>query len=206
MPYVIRKEVVARSLKRLREQKTHALFAGYLHLQQRTSELERLNDLQPDFASYFKLFFRVDHHPLGAPYIKPFTEQKASTQNLWLNSNIAGSYAPSSIRPEKPFGKVVRVEGKIYNLPLDHAEKAFEYLLYSSKVQVAHLAVFLYRDFALRGPNSSPPTISNLIDIFSFEFGYSDVSIGGYDSDFATLYDLPDEAEWQNDWLIDASE
>lgn len=55
--YVIRKEIVAESLNRLREQKTHALFAGYIYLQRRAAELERLTDLQPEFLPFFKQFF-----------------------------------------------------------------------------------------------------------------------------------------------------
>ena len=57
MAYVIRKQIVARSFSRLREQKTHTLFAGYLYLQQRASQLNRREDLQPDFPSFFKQFF-----------------------------------------------------------------------------------------------------------------------------------------------------
>jgi len=52
MAYVIHKQIVARSFSRLREQKTHPLFAGYLYLQQRASQLNRLKDLQPDFPSF----------------------------------------------------------------------------------------------------------------------------------------------------------
>lgn len=107
MVYVIGKQIVARSLFRLREQKTHTLFVGSLYLQQRASQMGRLEDLQPEFLSFFKQFFLVDNHPLGAPYIKPFTEQKASTKNLWLNENVAGTYAPSSLRTGQPFRQVV---------------------------------------------------------------------------------------------------
>lgn len=67
MPNVIRKEIVARSLARLRKQKTHTLFAGYLHLQYRATQLGRLDDLQPVFLPFFKQFFQVANHPLGTP-------------------------------------------------------------------------------------------------------------------------------------------
>lgn len=117
MVYVISKRIVAQSLSRLRNQRTHTLFAGYLHLQQRATKLGRLENLQPDFSQFFKQFFYVDNHPLGAPYIKPFTEQQASTKNLWLNENIAGSYAPSSLRAGQPFRQVVNIEEKNYSFP-----------------------------------------------------------------------------------------
>ena len=112
----------------------------------------------------------MGNHPLGAPYIKLFTEQKASTKNLWLNENVAGSYAPSSLRLGQPFRQVVDIEGRKYSLPPDHARRAFEHLLYSTPVQVADLAVVLYRDFGLLGDSV---TIEDLIDIFAYEFGYA---------------------------------
>lgn len=198
MVYVARKQIVAQSLVRLREQKTHTLFAGYLHLQQRASQLGRLQDLQPEFLPFFKRFFFVGNHPLGTPYIKPFTEQKASTKNLWLNENVAGSYAPSSVRPEQPFRQVVNIEGKKYSLRPDHARRALEFLLYSNPVQAADLAVFLYRDFGLLGDSR---TIKDVIDIFAYEFGYVSEPGAPLSEEFQTLYSLESEASWEEDWL-----
>lgn len=195
---VIRKHIVAQSLARLREQKTHTLFCGYLYLQQRSSQLGRLEDLQPDFLSFFKTFFFVGNHPLGAPYIKPFTEQKASTKNLWLNENVAGSYAPSSLRPRQPFRRVVNIQRRVYSLPPDHARRAFEHLLYSTQIHVADLAVVLYRDFGLLGV---PFTIKDLIDIFAFEFGYANKPGDQPNERFRTLFRLEQAGTWEEDWL-----
>ena len=134
--YIIRKTVVSDSLVRLREQKIHPLFAGYLCLQRRAAQLDRLENLQPDFRDFFEEFFFVKDHPLGTPYVKPFTVQKASPQNLWLNVNVAGSYAPSSLRPDQPFRKVVKIDRKEYSLPNDHASRASKYLLFGKRVSI----------------------------------------------------------------------
>lgn len=198
MVYVMRKRIVAQSLSRLREQKTHTLFAGYLYLQQLAAQWGRLEDLQPDFLSFFQRFFFVDNHPLGAPYIKPFTEKPASTKNLWLNENVAGSYAPSSLRTGQPFRRVVNIEGKKYSLPPDHAQRAFKHLLYSDPVQVTDLAVVLYRDFGLLG---NSVTIEDLIDIFTYEFGYANEPGSKPDEKFRTLYSLEAMNNWEEDWL-----
>ncbi len=198
MVWVIRKQLVAQSLSRLREQKTHTLFAGYLYLQQRGAQVGRLEDLQPDFLQFFKQFFEVDNHPLGAPYIKPFTEQKASTKNLWLNENVAGSYAPSSLRLGQPFRQVVSIEGRKYSLPPDHAQRAFKHLLYSVPIQVADLAVVLYRDFGLLGDSV---TIEDLVDIFAYEFGYANELGSKPDEKFERLYSLETTKNWAEDWL-----
>jgi hypothetical protein len=194
---VIRKRIVANSLARLREQKTHTLFAGYLYLQQRATQLGRLDDLQPDFLSFFKKFYFVGNHPLGAPYIKPFTEQKPSSKNLWLNENVAGSYAPSSLRPNQPFRKVVLIEGKKYSLPSDHAKLAHQYLLYNNRIQVADLATFLYRDFGFR----DSLTIDDLIDVFAYEFGYANEPEARINANFQKLFSRDTAKTWDADWL-----
>lgn len=198
MPHVIRKEIVARSLARLREQKTHTLFAGYLYLQYRAAELGRLHNLQPVFLPFFKQFFEVANHPLGTPYIKIFTEQQASERNLWLNENVAGSYAPSSLRLGQPFRKVVDIENKTYSLPTDHAERALEHLLYSKPVQVADLAVVLYRDYGLLGESM---TIEEIVGIFTYEFGYTNQLGNTPDENFQTLFSLQTSQNWSDDWL-----
>jgi hypothetical protein len=198
MTHVIQKQVVARALYRLREQRTHTLFIGYIHLQQRSAELERLEDLQPDFTSFFKQFLRVGNHPLGTPYIKLFTEQRASEKNLWLNENIAGSYAPSSLRPDQPFRKVVNIIGGKYSLPIEHATLAYEYLLYSHPVRVADLALVLYRDYGLTDDVSN---IFDIINIFAYEFGYSDYLAAPPNNDFRTLFRYDGVEEWNADLL-----
>lgn len=197
-PLVIRQSIVARSLTRLREQKTHTLFAGYLYLQQRATQLGRLNDLQPEFLQFYKQFFEVVNHPLGTPYIKIFTEQKASPRNLWLNENVAGSYAPSSLRPNQPFRKVVEIKEREYSLPPDHAMSALKYLLYGKPVQVADLVILLYRDY---GFIKKTFAIQDLISVFAYEFGYVDKHEAMPNEDFNLLFSLETAAHWDEDWL-----
>jgi hypothetical protein len=198
MPNVIRKAIVSRSLARLREQRTHTLFAGYLYLQYRATQLGRLTDLQPEFLPFFKQFFQVANHPLGTPYIKIFTEHPASKKNLWLNENVAGSYAPSSLRPDQPFRKVVRIDKKIYSLPTNHADLALEYLLFFGPVQAADLAVVLYRDYGLL---REVVAIEDLIDVFAYEFGYADKPGAEPNESFRTLFSLETSQNWDEDWL-----
>ena len=197
-PVVIRPSIVARSLKRLREQKTHTLFAGYLYFQQRATQLGRLDDLRPEFLRFYKQFFEVVNHPLGTPYIKIFTEQKASERNLWFNENVAGSYAPSSLRPNQPFRKVVDIKEREYSLSADHAACALEYLLYGKPVQVADLVIVLYRDY---GFIKKAFAIQDLISVFAYEFGYADQPDAAPNENFNLLFSLETAAHWDDDWL-----
>ena len=199
MAGLIRKQIVAGALARLREQKTHALFAGYLYLQRRTAQLGRLTNLQPVFLPFFKQFFEVANHPLGAPYIKVFTGQLPSAKNLWLNENVAGSYAPSSLRLGQPFRKVVDIdaEKKTYSLPSDHAARALQHLLYGQSVRAVDLAAVLYRDYELVGETV---TVEELIGIFAYEFGYANQPGGALNEDFHTLFSLQTAPDWSQDW------
>ena len=196
MVWFIRREIVARSLQRLRAQKTHTLFSGYLHLQQQAGILGKLHDLRPEFLHFFERFFLVPGHPLGTPYIKPF-EKSPSKKNLWLNKNVAGTYAPSSLRPDQPFRKVVDIHEGTYSLFKDHAEQARSRLL-SEKIHVADLAVFLYRDYGIDCPY---PSIQNLIDIFAYEFGYVEAEGAAPNEDFNVLYSPATALSWEDDWV-----
>lgn len=117
---------------------------------------------------------------------------------MWLNENVAGSYAPSSLRPGQPFRKVVEIKDKTYSLPKNHAGRAFEHLLYSTPVQIADLSVVLYRDFGFLGDSFS---IYNLIEVFAYEFGYSIQESAEPNSDFGKLYSLESAENWEEDWL-----
>jgi hypothetical protein len=197
-PVVIHPSIVARSLTRLRDQKTHSLFAGYLYLQQRATQLGRLNDLRPEFLSFYKQFFEVANHPLGSPYIKIFTEQKASERNLWLNENVAGSYAPSSLRPNQPFRKVVNIIDREYSLSVNHAALALEYLLYGMPVNIVDLVIVLYRDYGFLKKSFA---IQDLINIFAYEFGYADEPEATPNENFILLFNLEKATYLDDDWL-----
>lgn len=202
-PIMIRPSIVARSLTRLRDQKTHALFAGYLSLQQRAAQLGKLEDLQPEFLLFYKRFFEVPNHPLGTPYIKIFTEQKASERNLWLNEHVAGSYAQSSLRSNQPFRKVVHIEERRYSLPADHTARALEHLLYGKQVQAVDLAIVLYRDY---GFLKEAFDIQDLISVFAYEFGYADQPDAAPNENFKLLFRLENSAQWDTDCLETLSE
>jgi hypothetical protein len=201
MSLVLRSEIVARAFHRLRQRKVHTLFPGYLHLQQRAGVLGRLEDLQPEFLSFFKQFFEVRDHPLGSPFIKPFTEQRPSARNLWLNENVAGSYAPSSLRPNQPFRRVVDVVGRRYTLPPDHASRALKYLLYGEQLSVRDVAIFLYRDY---GITTTSPTVQHMVDVFMYEFGYTRKAGESADQAFWTLFQDDTTHEGGVEWFVPA--
>jgi hypothetical protein len=200
MNYVVKPDIIAGCFKRLRSQKIHPHFAGYLCLRRSAAQAQRLDGLKPEFIEFHREFLGVPDSLPASPYIKPFVNQPPTKDNLWLNKNVAGSYAPSSLRGNQPFTKVIGVadDGKQYYLRANHAELALEYLLYKKQIQVADLAAFLYRDYALVGQN---PTISDMIDVFMYEFGYNSEPGGDPNSEFTVLYSLDNVESFPQDWL-----
>jgi predicted ATPase len=185
--FVVKRSVAAASLRRLRQRKIHPLFGGYLHLLECAKLRRRLHDLQPDFTDFYKRYFLVRDHPIRTPFIKPFTDRAASDRNLWMNPNVAGSYAPRSLRPGQPFRAVVAVndESKTYSLPENHAVQALQHLLFGDPLSIDDLVFFLYRD---RGFVQGPPVARRLIESFAFEFGYSTRLEDEPSQDFEVLY------------------
>jgi hypothetical protein len=200
--YRIKADVVAQCLDQLRRQKIHNHFAGYLCVKRASARDKKRIELQVNFKETFESFLRVPDAPVDTPYVMPFRESQPSEANKWFNDNVAGSYAPSSLRKVSPLLKVVDVEGERrnarYSLKDDDAKLAFNHLLFKKKIPVACLAAFLYRDFAILSDN---PTVNDLVTIFREEFGFPS-SDKRLDSDFRTLFSFADsEFQEKADWF-----
>lgn len=125
--------------------------------------------------------------PNGFPYAKPFTGNgKPTPQTQWINANVAGSYAASSIRAGGPLSKVVSVIGTggsaTYHLVNDHPKAALRYFLGNERIQALDLALFFFRDFSFK-----PDEKIDIVEIFRAEFGFSD-SNPEDSAAFETLY------------------
>jgi hypothetical protein len=194
--------VVANALRNLRRQRIHRTFVGYLCIR-RWSAARHDSDtkLKPDFREFFDTFLRLPGAPDRKPYVIPFCEETPTAANLWFNDNVAGSYAPSSLRPVSPLHQVVTVEGQgrnaTYSLKPRHYELARTHLCFGQKILAGSLAAFLYRDYAV---NSARPSVADVVAIFRTEFGYHPVD-GQPNPEFAGLYELDDPTEGRADWF-----
>ena len=192
---IVRKELVVASWSYLRQQKIHPNFVGYLCVKQASIEQAPEKALKPDFKAFFERYLRMAGAPARLPYAFPFSESEPSESNKWFNRNVAGSYAPSSIRQGSPFRKSVDVSGTrqkaAYTLLPSHWLMAKKYLLYGSKLRAFELAAFLYRDYAVISPSPEP---SDLLTIFRAMFGYRQ-EVSQEQSEFAELFD-PSTTGW----------
>ena len=172
---VLTVKYIAQSLERLRKTGVHRNTIMYLCVKRAATQQNTTDNIKLDFREFFERFLTVRDAPidrLNKPYIIPF---ESSDAKLWLNRNLAGSFAPSSIRPDNPINTVISLNGNgagvRYTLKPNHGQKAFNNLLNGEKLPVAHLAVFLYRDF---GFDLDSMNLEKLVEIFKSEFGYSE--------------------------------
>lgn len=207
--FVLREEVVESCIWELARRPAHRHLPGYLTIV-RTAQLEdSISGLDPDFRGFHNAFLRVrnytEYYLSGhksdeeiPPYLNPFGPgADPDRDSLWLNPNVAGTYAPSSVRSGVAFTDVVEVNGSrssaTYSLTEDHAERALENFCEGQKLPLGALSCFLYRDFAIEEPDTT-----TYINIFLNEFGYKtdeeEPEIDGFD----TLYTHSD-IEWDDE-------
>jgi len=190
--FVLSIDVVRWAIEQLVGQRIHPFFPAYLILHRAAAERESPVDLHPRWEE-LEQFLHVPGGPPGKPNFRPFWHQSSSAGQHWLNANLAGSYAPSSIR-ELPRRVIDLEEGGGFSLKDNHWELAREHLLYDERAPAIPLAAFLYRDFGFTtdGPAISP---HDLIAIFRRDFGYRPDSD---DVEFSHLYNqaIPERVDW----------
>src|SRR5271168_5361175 len=134
------------ALRELLKTRIHPHFAGYLALCRIARQTGHTHALEFRAKEFFETFLRVQGLPPTTPYLLPF-RSKSSTTSPFFNANVAGSYAPSSLRPEKSFRKVVEMSSDsgeaLFSLPIDHAVRAKQYLAFKSSINACVLATFL---------------------------------------------------------------
>jgi hypothetical protein len=176
------------AIQELWRQRIHNHFPLYLCLRQLAFRVKRTTALEPNWREFFEPFFLTPGGPSKKPYLRPFTDRNSVVDGMWLNGNLAGSFAPSSFREGMPITKVVEAVGgervSRYNLRENHWQLARTHLVKGgAQVPAVPLAIFLYRDYGFS--KATVPTPGDLINVFKQEFGYVGESIGEFDH----LYD-----------------
>lgn len=200
--YVLSLPAVRWAIGELELRQTHPFFVAYLYL--RRLEAKALaagddpSDLEPSWSELGQ-YLSVQGHPPGLPYYRPMWHNKVSDRTrYWLNSNLAGSYAPSSLRSNTRRVVVVNEESH-FGLQPDHIEQARTVLLNDTPMSPVVLAAFLFRDYGFTTTDDQPPEPSELALVLSEEFGLGDV-------DFERLFSesIPTSAASLEAWFVDA--
>ena len=194
LPWVASLSSVQDAVARLLARRTHQHFIGYLYVRKIAGESGLEAPVKPKWASLDE-YLRVEGGPHNRPLLRPFWHGQRNAHQEWMNENLAGSFAPSSIRtsPTNPLSSVVTIdpEGN-YTLRNNHAENALQHLLLGQPMSVVPLALFLYRNRGIWSTDS--PTIEILVQCFRDDFGYSSAD---HDQEFRTLYSL--DPSWSGD-------
>lgn len=197
MAWQMHPDAVAESFSRLRDQKIHPHFAGYLALKRTVARDGRTDDLSPNFKEFFQTFMLATGGPANRPYLKPFS----SDVKMWFNPNVAGSFAPSSVRNKSPLDRIVDVSGDgrdaRYSFVDQHWRLARRLLISDNRIPVLSLAVFLYRDYAIL---SEEPSTVDVISVFREEFGYTDSWETG-EEEYQYLYSENEDMFTTIDWF-----
>jgi len=170
--YLLKNAAIQEALGNLLEASIHRMFPGYLCLKQQSSIHERDNNLSFPYTDFFEEYLRV---PGGdKPYLVPFTaSEDPSDETLWVNDNVSGTYAPSSLRADSPFTKVVEVEKEGHNsrwrLQPNHWQLAKHHLCEGQTIPAESLIAFLFRDYAFE---TAEPSAYTLVQVFQEDFGY----------------------------------
>lgn len=158
--FVVTVPFAKKCLDYLRKQSIHRQFVAYMFICEAAALAGRNDGLKPSYKKFFHRFLKVGGASEELPYLVPFSESGRVEADVWFNKNIAGSYAPSSIRPQAPLRRVVDIFGAnrnaTYSLKESHEELCLEHLLFGVPIDALALAGFLFRDHAFMGQPPSP--------------------------------------------------
>lgn len=170
--YVLATEVVRDAIVDLSSRSIHETFPAYLHLRRRMRLLNRPTDLQPDWGEVSD-WLAVPGGPPNKPHFRPFRSRGASPEGRWMNDNLAGSFAPSSLRNMKEH--FVAVNGE-YRIPLRQSDRRPNgalirvALLADKRIPIWAVAVFILRNAYFPGDE---PDWTDLIDTFVADIGWT---------------------------------
>lgn len=185
------------SIETLTSMKIHRQFVGYLAVLSTAAAERKMDNLKTNFLKFHNDYLLAGDSPPDRPYVQPFSEHARGFAQL-SNKNVAGSYAPSSLRAVAPIRAVVEFYGSKQNvtqtLKSDHEEIALKVLADSQRIPVHSLATFLFRDYAI--PRLGPDDIASVFKIFCEKFGY-ELGNPHHKIRFETLY-AEDDSKFKN--------
>ncbi|WP_240555294.1 hypothetical protein [Streptomyces albus] len=188
---VLTREAVKAGLTTLKGQRIHEHFPAYLQLRKLAVASSSLTDLRPEWKEVSDLLW-MPGGPPTKPHYRPFSSvNRKDETGYWYNRNLAGSYAPKSMRATSAF--MLNSNGDGYELPVDHAQQALERLLKGEQVPAWAIAAYYLRNygFVFDGDGGYDELISAFKDEFGFEKG----------TDFDVLFKDEEPTQLPGDWF-----
>ena len=198
--YAFSVEAVVRAIRSLSNTRSHEHFPGYLALLRERTSPDPLRST--DIVEFYDARLRIEDAPEQAPYLRPFRSRGVGKPLTLYQRNVAGSYAPSSIREGRALSRVIRVEeassGQVeYSLPSEHWSIVLSEMLSGHRQPLLATAAFLLRDCAF--PLEDGPSLDGAIEVFRRELNIRPSDPDG-DVVFETLFE-DDRDTFSNDDL-----
>lgn len=161
---------VRRAIDDLMRIRANPVTPGYLCILEAATKARRDDNLRPRFRHFFERYLRVADAPENKPYLVPFGRTEPG-EALLFNRNVAGSYAPSSMRDVNPLFDVLEISAEgTYALLKGHAATVRERILPNS-LPFCATACFLYRDYGFNSKPTSEALLRELTDQFGRALG-----------------------------------
>jgi len=176
-----------------------SFFIAYLHFRERAIAQGSLTGIHWNW-DMVRPSLSLPGGPPGKPYYRPFLETGRGSSN-WMNSNLAGSWNPSSTRSGQPARKVIQGDSPRGEAELreNHVQLAWEHLLGGNRVPAVSWAIWWLRDHAFTHVSvEQQPYL--VVEAFREMFRFH--RHGQETRDFAMLFDLPDaDALPRQEWF-----
>jgi hypothetical protein len=188
---VLTRETVKGGISTLKKQRIHEHFPAYLYLRKLAVTSGSLANLNPEWREV-SIVLKMPGGPPTKPHYRPFSSvNRKDESGYWYNRNLAGSYAPKSMRATSDF--MLNSNGDGYELPIDHAQQALVRLLKGKKVPAWALAAYYLRNhaFAFDGAGG----YKELVGAFKIEFSFDKTM------DFDVLFEDEEPTWFSGDWF-----
>jgi hypothetical protein len=173
---------VRRAIAALVAVQANRVTPGYLCVLESAAQAGRLDNLQPRFGVFFERHLRVGDAPERKPYLVPFGRVETGAA-LLFNRNVAGSYAPSSIRDVNALHDVLEISPTgTFTLREDHLQAVHKRIL-RRPLPFCATACFLYRDYGFAPKPSSESLLQQLDEQFGFALDHDLLDSGVFMDD-----------------------
>ncbi|MEV7125937.1 hypothetical protein [Streptomyces sp. NPDC093260] len=167
--YVVSTEVVRWAIDTLTTRRIHPFFLAYLYLHGLTPDEGAPTPVMPIWTDLGK-YLTMPGGPPKKPYYRPLFQEISKPERYWLNANLAGSYAPSSLR-QVPRRIVDVSDDGHFLLKEDSATLVLEHLLYGEPALLLALSAFMLRNYGFKS-DEGLPNEWHLCSLFLAEFNF----------------------------------
>ncbi|MEU7495723.1 hypothetical protein AB0B52_01435 [Streptomyces griseofuscus] len=186
--YVLSTDVVRWAIDTLTSRRIHPFFGPYLYLHSLTPD----EDAPAAVAPFWKEFGRYLSMPGGAdnrPYYRPFFQEISKPERYWMNSNLAGSWAPKSLRNVPLTVVDVNAEENTYRLKTPSGVLVLHNLLFDQPVPLLAVSAFMLRNYGFMS-DGAPPTESDVCRLFLKHFNFRQSDSGELIGDAAAIFSI----------------